>query len=782
MPSSGRLAAVTALLLLSLPLAVAGAEPEDVLSALESPGKSGREPSGVFALVVNERAKGDVVAVLRGSDVLVPVAELEAAGIRGFDGRREAIGGAIYVSLLSLLPEIGFTIDEEEIALKLKVSADRFAWNRIDLGSRRPDGMVLSRDSSAFLNYSLTTSDFRGITGFGEAGWNVRGNLLYSSASRTIDGAFVRGLTNFTMDDPSRMRRWTLGDGFAETGTLGGGAFVGGVSLSRNFDLDPYFVRFPRFGLSGAVTTPSTVDVYVNGVLVRREELPPGQFDLQNVPVSAGSGSTRLVVRDAFGNERQIASPYYFSTGVLGRGLSDYSYNLGLVRENLATESARYRGVAFLGRHRIGITNGLTLGARLEASRDLVSGGPNLTARLPFGEIDFALAGSRDKAVSGAAGSFGFTHIGRLVGFGAAVRALTDHYSNTSLPAAADRAVMELQGFLGTQVSRRVSLSAQYRSSDTRDGGRRREASLSASAQLSRRSHGYVSASRLQSEKGNWTTGFSVGFSYSLGPLVTASVTYQRAGGETSAITEVQRPLTRGTGVGYLVQLRNGQGGGEAGFARLQYQGAFGRYEISYDRLGEGDRTTVTATGGVVAIGGSLYATRAVEQSFALIRVPGIAGVRGFSSNQEIGRTSAAGELLVPDLLSYYGNRLSISDQDVPIDYAIDGTEKVVAPPHRGGALVSFPVRKVQSVTGILAVRTGSARIVPASGELTVQIDGIASSSPIGNGGEFYFESLPAGRHPATVEYGGGTCRFELDIPASNESFLDVGQVVCGKP
>jgi outer membrane usher protein len=779
MAGAGPLRAVTAFLLLTLPLVTLGGEPEDLLlSASESPGRTGTDQSGIFALRVNERAKGDVVALLRGSDVLVPVAELEAAGIRDFIGKREPIRGAVYVSLLSLLPEIGFTLDEEEVALKLRVSADRFGSSRIDLGSGRPNGMLLSHDSSAFLNYSLTTSDFRNVSGFGEAGWNVRGNLLYSSVTRTVDGAFVRGLTNFTVDDPSRMRRWTLGDSFAETGALGGGAFVGGVSFSRNFDLDPYFVRFPRFGLSGAVSTPSTVDVYVNGILVRREELPPGQFDLENVPVSAGSGSTRLVVRDAFGNERQIASPYYFSTGVLSKGLSDYGYSVGFVRENLSTESSRYRQLAFLGRHRVGVTNGLTLGARLEASRDRVSGGPTLTARLPFGEIDLAAAGSRESGVTGSAGSFGFSYVGQPVSFGVTVRALTDHYSHTGLSAAHDRAVKELQGFLGTQVTRRVNLSAQYRSSEMRDGGGRREASLSATAQLSRRTHGYVSASRLQVEKGKWTTGFSIGLSYSLGPLETANLSYQRIGDEVSEIVEVQRPLTRGTGAGYLVQVRNGDGGG-SGFARLQYQGAFGRYEASYDRLNGSDRTTVTATGGLVAIGGSLYATRAVQESFALIRIPGVAGVRGFSSNQEVGRTSESGELLVPDLLSYYGNRLSISDQDVPIDYAIDGTEKVVAPPHRGGALVSFPVRRVQSVTGILGVEQGSKLIVPASGELSVKAGGTPSASPIGNGGEFYFESLPAGRHPATVTYQGGTCRFVLEIPTSNESFLDVGRVVC---
>ena len=61
-----------------------------------------------------------------------------------------------------------------------------------------------------------------------------------------------------------------------------------------------------------------------------------------------------------------------------------------------------------------------------------------------------------------------------------------------------------------------------------------------------------------------------------------------------------------------------------------------------------------------------------VGQSFALLRVPGVKGVEGFSSNQPIGRTNGSGDLLVPEILPYYGNRLSIADTDVPLDYVAD--------------------------------------------------------------------------------------------------------------
>ena len=86
-----------------------------------------------------------------------------------------------------------------------------------------------------------------------------------------------------------------------------------------------------------------------------------------------------------------------------------------------------------------------------------------------------------------------------------------------------------------------------------------------------------------------------------------------------------------------------------------------------------------------MAIGGSIHATRPVDESYGLIRVPGVSGVRGYLSNQEVGRTDRRGDLLVPNLLPYYGNRLGINDKDIPMDHDIGTTELTIAPPFRGG-------------------------------------------------------------------------------------------------
>jgi outer membrane usher protein FimD/PapC len=77
-----------------------------------------------------------------------------------------------------------------------------------------------------------------------------------------------------------------------------------------------------------------------------------------------------------------------------------------------------------------------------------------------------------------------------------------------------------------------------------------------------------------------------------------------------------------------------------------------------------------------------------VRNSFALVRVPGVDGVRAYASHQEIGRTNRRGNLLIPDLLPYYGNELNIADTDIPIDYTVPDVRITLAPPYRGGAVV----------------------------------------------------------------------------------------------
>ncbi|MGZ5429735.1 MAG: fimbria/pilus outer membrane usher protein, partial [Thermoanaerobaculia bacterium] len=366
----------------------------------------------VVPLSVNTVPKGDVSALLMGDDVLLRVRDLSAAGVSGFAGRRETRDGEEWVSLASLAPGVSYRLDQETVTLSVTVPPTWLAGQVLDLGMPRPAGLVYLSSPSLFANYAVNVTDAKTWNAFGEAGLSLGGDLFYSAVLRSDDGSIVRGLTNVTHDDRTRLMRWVAGDTFAAAGGLGGSLFLAGLSVSRSFDLDPYFSRYPSFALSGAATTPSTVDVYVNGNIVKREAIGPGTFQLSNILLPAGNGMTRVVVKDVFGQEREITSGFYASTAVLAKGLSEFTYNLGFRRDNLSTESWDYGSLSFLGRHRYGLSDSLTAELRLEVDDRLVSGGPGFAWRLPVGEIEGYVAASREGGQTGGAVSLSYRYVG----------------------------------------------------------------------------------------------------------------------------------------------------------------------------------------------------------------------------------------------------------------------------------------------------------------------------------------------------------------------------------
>lgn len=735
----------------------------------------------VLPLSVNAVPKGDVPALLVGDDVLLRARDLSAAGVSGFAGRRESHDGEEWVSLASLAPGASYQLDPENVTLSVTVPPTWLGGQVLDLSMRQPAGLVFLSSPSLFANYAVNVTDLKTWNAFGEAGLSLGGDLFYSAVLRSDDGSVVRGLTNVTHDDRERLVRWVAGDSFAAAGGLGGSLFLAGLSVSRSFDLDPYFSRYPSFALTGAATTPSTVDVYVNGNIVKREAIGPGTFQLSNILLPAGNGTTRVVVRDVFGQEREITSGFYASTAVLSKGLSEFTYNLGFRRDNLATASWDYGSLSFLGQHRYGFSDTLTAELRLEADDHLVSGGPGFAWRLPVGEIEGFVAASRQGGLGGGAASLSYRYVGQPVNYGVFARALSPHYAALGLSADLDRPRWDGNAFVGVQLGRLASLTLQYTGTVPRDAPSSQRASLSSSSNLTRDLTLFLSFARVFQGHTQGSEAF-VGLSFFLGRNTTALASYNHQDGQNTGSIDVQKSLPVGTGFGYRFDATAGDGPGSAS-GLVQYNARFGRYEASVLRLGGETSSTLSASGGIVALGGTVIPTRPVVDSFALIRVPGVPGVHGSASNQDVGTTNESGDLLIPSLIPYYGNRIGIADRDVPIDYEIGSVERTVATPYRGGAVVEFPVKRVTTVTGLVLIVEAGKETAPAYGELTVTgPDGVPQISPVGGDGGFYLENLSPGRYPAAVEHKEAVCRFTLVVPASGSAFVNLGTLRCASP
>ena len=775
---------------------------------------------------VNQVDIGDVLVILRGNDVLVKVGDLESSGMRVEGGMREKRGEDLLVSLRSLAPQMTFVFDERGLSLTITADSKLFGGAVLDLRAKRPEGIIYDSAPSLFVNYRVGLTDLQsgdglGWNGFAESGLSIRGHLLYASGQRSeVDGSWERLATNLTLDWRDRLTSIIFGDMNAAGDALGGGAMMGGVSVARNYGLDPYYVFLPTQQLSGTALTPSTVEIYVNGQLVRRATLPPGQFTVQNLPVTSGSGQTQVVIRDAFGNAQTVATPYYLALGTLAKGKQDFSYNVGITRQNYGRDSWNYGQPALLFRHRVGLTNWLTVGARLEGELHfdqttfgscvqrpphMLSGGPSLALRLPVGEVGALAALSGQGRFVGAAALMSYSYIGRAFNFQVGFRYQSLEYANLSLtpsslpppnalpagvPSSSDRQRKDLLASIAKNFGKVVSLSLQYELTQWRDQGLTNRITLAANRSITRWMYAFATVNNTYSRA--WPVEYDtfVGLSFSPADRVTAGVTRsdhwggQSSGHGGTSQASLQQSLPLGPGVGY--RLVASQGENALNEATAQYQGAYGRVEADYQRQGYGandqGHASLTATGGLILIGGSAYLTRPVQDSYALIRVPAVPGVHGMASNQVMGTTDSKGNLLIPTLLHYYGNRIGIDDRDIPLDHDIGATERIIAPPYRGGAVVTFPVRRVQSVSGTVVIDDQGATVLPTYGQFVVMVGQQQVVSPLDEAGNFYLENVPPGSYSAEVQYAAGACTLPLAVAAGATALVNVGTIRCILP
>jgi len=726
-------------------------------------------------LSVNGGPAQTVLVLIRERDVLVSPDDLVRAGLRGFDGPREVVAGRELVSLRSLRPPIGFVLDERALTLRLTAGPELLGRAAIDLlPSPRPPGLVPSAEPSAFLDYSARLATRGRFSGVVEGGASRGDKLLYASGQLYEDGRAGRGLTSLTVDDVPALRRVAVGDAFATSSTLGGGVLLGGVSIAREFGLDPYLVRSPLPRISGFASTPSTLDVYVNGVLTREVPLPPGGYDVSNLPVTTGSANVQTVLKDAYGRTQQLDWRAYYSSGLLARGLSDYGYALGFRRVGYGLESDHYDRPILVGRHRLGLTDTVTGGARLDAAPDLVSGGPSLSVALPFGTVDLEAAASREGERAGAAGALSYGWISPRLGAGALVRILSASYANAALRAADDRALVQANVYAGAPVLPRLAASASYAVQDFRDAGLYEALSVRADLSLPGNLTLSVTGERTRAASAPAVLGAMLSLAWAAAPALTADLSGQGGGAGKGISLGVQKGLPAGTGVGFWARAADGPGPRSAD-ALFQGQWDSGRCELQYDRLGSSETASATLSGAVVAIGQRTFLTRPVQDGFGVIRT-GVPGVRGYAEGQEIGRTDARGDLFVPSLIPYYGNRLSIADRDVPLDFRIGPVEQVVAPRVRGGAVARFPLERIRTLAGTLHLEPGDG--VPAFGELALPGLGLEGVSPIGGDGRFYLENVPPGGHLAIVVWSGGRCLARLVVPEDSAN-VELGRVAC---
>ncbi len=686
----------------------------------------------------------------------------------------------------------GFTarFNAAEQSMAIDFAANAFAATRIGQPmGQRP--VVSPSEFATFLNYDLNynASEFKGSGRFQDAGVllelgmtgpmgvltssHIGNNLL----ADTVDAParWRRLETTFTRDFPEHNLTLRLGDSVSRSGLTGRGVYFGGLQIGRNYVMSPGLITQPVPVISGTSTAPSTVELYVNDVLRQTSKVPSGPFTIDNFALLGGAGQARVVVRDLLGRETVLVQPFLTGGNMLAEGLTDWSLEAGLMRRRLGEASADYGDAFVSGLWRGGMSKTLTLETAAAWSRSVTHVGTAATLALFdrwLGEVGLGLSRSKLSG-TGRQWTLGLNYPGmdhqmnlRLENSNA------DYLALGSDPAFSFGAARQQWSFnhsfslgerhnLGWAVAR-IAYAGQAPITTS---------SLNYGVRIGKSSNLAFNLSRASGASSGTSVGVSLSFPLD-GTFVNANVT--SSSGEVSAYasasdsTQGDNPISWRVLSGYRSSGALAEGG-------LYYRGTRSQFTGDVSASSGQQALRLGMQGGLVGMGGQVFATHTVRDSFALVEVPGYADIRVGRYGNADGVTNADGLALVSNLMAYNTNPVRLDASDLPVTAEIDAIEMNAVPAWRSAVRLKFPVRSGRAA--LLRIVLDDGEPAPAGAEIELQGD--AQVFYVARRGEAYLTGLQP-RNRLRLRHGDAGCDIDVALPEGKaDEIVRLGPLKC---
>jgi outer membrane usher protein len=718
----------------------------------------------VFDVVVNGTHRGQGYAFLDEAGVAHLELERARAWMLNVDAMEVRDAAGLRFVRLDPRKQTRTTIDWKLHKMEVVLPVSLMRTQGIDLARNQ----TLTFDAlpfAGFFNYSLFGyHSGREATGSAllEAGLSgphgvLLGTFGANTATRSGEtNSFVRWDSYWRRDFTHDLTTLVVGDAVTAAGPWGRSTRFGGVQYGRNFQIQPSLVTYPLQAVAGVAVVPSTVDVLVNGSRVTSQEFQPGPFSIDNIPTVTGSGEIQMVVRDAFGQQQVVSQAFYVGRNLLREGLTEYQVSFGAVRQNYGIKNADYGETLLSAFWRGGITDRVTLDSRLDATTAVQSLGlgADWSAWLPG---TFSLGGSvssSERFGIGYAALAGYEFNSPHGSFSARLNLATPDYRvGTDGFSVALRRQGAVAGSLA--LGRYGSVGAAYAEQKYGSTPATRITSVSYTAPTFRGTFVGISLSHARSlitQTSAWVT-LSVPLGNGASAAVQAQSTRVEGRERSYASASVQQPAPSDSGFGYQLRATTD----ERFDAGLSYVSPHGAAAVEASSAAGSSALRANVTGGIGVIGGRLFASRAVVDSFALVRVADVEGIAVYREGNRVGTTGSDGAIIVPRVMPYHEIRIGIDEKHLPADTAVRSREVRVVAPYRTGVIVDMPVTRIRSVSATLLFADGSP--VPAGKSAVNKRTGEAL--PIGYGGFIYIEDAVQ-LTTYVVDLDKGRCFFQL--------------------
>ncbi len=611
----------------------------------------------------------------------------------------------------------------------------------------------------------------------------------------TRKNSWYRQNSRVTIDRPSQMQRFELGDviypvlGYQQSRALGG------VSLYKDFALNPYRVTSPTSSFEYEITTRSLVRTIMNGVVLKTEYKNPGHYSVKDIPLNNGLNRIVVEVTDDFGKKNVLVFNESSSLDSLAENTNRYSLAAGVPAND--TDSRRdydqTEGTFYSGFYQFGVNRKWTAGTYIQGNKKFTMFGASNILSSEWGNFAVDAVGSKNKVELGNAllASYQLTLFGTQWYDSHSLNARFEHrspYFNEVGDFIFNRFDFSVSANYSVPFLEKYNVSLGGNLSHPRvgeDGCFGLDASVT--ARLFRSSSLTFFYGRARNENRNWSTQLYLFLNISFGESSTFASAYYEKNSATKRMTLVNDNGKKLNNLKTSASIDDNLSS-RSGSLDLLYNTTladFGvREEIqSFKGKSSGSKTSLRMLGAFAFVkdneNSAFSISRPIASSFVIFK-PYESwrgqrfGVQSVSNDNDT-ETGLFGESLVSGLSPYQYRRLQLNPSYLEPGYSLGQESFVVYPRYRSGSLFMIGESGLLVIQGTMLGQEG--------GPLSLKVGHLkmknGSSIPFftGRDGEFLIEGVG----PSIVSIQIDDDQFdskEIDLQGKTSGILEVGKVV----
>ena len=656
---------------------------------------------------------------------------------------------------------------------------------KLDPAQDRP-GILLNYDFYSQYSedyFSLNgTNEFR-LFGLGEGGiLSVSSNYSYTHTNQNSELSALVLDTYWQRDFPEKMFTIRIGDVQSKSLAWSRSTRLGGVSLSKDFSLQPYQITTPLESFKGEVSLPSTVDLFINGLKQTTQQVVPGQFEIETIPIITGTGQAQVIVTDINGQQRILNFSLYGTNQLLKDQLSDWSFSLGQTRLAYGEQSFKYDDhLVGNASYRYGLTKNLTIESHIEFAPDLYLMGGGIIQRLGdrAGMLNAAYSFSNYHHFSGTIYQLGYNWTSRYLNFFYNTTRQSDDYYDISGLSSSNSPKRSDQVFLGFN-NKLGQFGTSYIYQEYSPASSNEFITFNWSYSFPNNYYLNLSANHDLTQE---DTRYYLSLNIPLEKKRTVNLSYQQDQEQEKLSLNARQAISRDVG-GWGWQLQADTARDTQNIqAQIAQMHDYGEWNIGFQEVKSKNISSWIAnsalSGSVLMMNQSFFPMQRSFDSFALISTSQISDIPVKLENRYVGKTNKNGELVVTSLNPYQNNRITIDPLELPPDYHIETTVKNAVPRYASGVFLEFPISQILAIQAVIKQADGNFIKAGTNVWATEDFD-LEDTGPltiVAHDGMIYIENPKANKF--YLKQNDQICSFEIKDLSDQKGIIDLGELIC---